>query len=162
MEEIEQLTEKPKSKYTCNINQNGKKNSSDFPIVKNFANIFIGLMLVVLIIVFLSFIPLFYQFCLHNPKLKSFGENKIKMKYLPNIFSEVDTLTKFICISAHIILYLIILSLKSFSDFRNTRLVKSLFDSNSYFKILGIGCNFAAICLLMFSPNWISIILKGI
>jgi len=94
LDEVQQLTEKPKSKYNWNLSQNSKKISIDIPILKNLTNIFAGLMLILLIVVFLCFIPVFNTYCINNPELKSFSENKIKFKYITNVFSEVDTLSK--------------------------------------------------------------------
>jgi hypothetical protein len=94
LDEVNQLTEKAKSKYISNINQNGKKDSIDFPLMKNLANIFVGLMLILLIVVILTFIPLYSNYCLKNSKLKTFNDNKIKIKNIPNIFTDIDTLSK--------------------------------------------------------------------
>jgi hypothetical protein len=96
LDEVQQLTEKPKSKYISNISLNGKKDSIDFPLIKNLPIIFVGLMLILLIVVILSFVPLYYNYCLKNPKLKSFAENKMKIKNITNLFSDIDTLTKVI------------------------------------------------------------------
>ena len=65
----------------------------------------------------------------------------------------------FLC--AHLILYTMTISLKSFSDFRNTNILENLFDRNHSLKNSCIFFNLFSMLLLIFTPKSISIFIKS-
>lgn len=89
------LTTNPKNKKNNkNINEDSKKISTEFAFLKNLPHIFSTLFFIFLVLICLNFSQNFYQYCLKNPKLKSLYENRLKIKYISEIFSESDTFSK--------------------------------------------------------------------
>jgi len=159
-EDTLQLTKKANNNKISN-QINDKKTSTEFPLLKNMPYFFAALMLIFLTVVFMNFSQSFYQFCLQNPKLSTYSKNRLNIKYVSSVFAEMDTLSKFVFLCAHLILYIMAIALKSFSDFRNTNILSNLFDRNHYLQMSCIFFNLFSMLFLIFTPQSLNIFIKS-